>query len=51
MGRYLANENVPRGALDALRALGHDVAWVRLVAPGATDDAVLSIAAPNSACC
>lgn len=44
MGRYLANENVPRGALDAPRALGHAVAWVRLVAPGATDDAVLSIA-------
>ena len=39
---FLANENFPRDAVDALRALGHDVAWVRTDAPGSTDPQVLA---------
>jgi Domain of unknown function (DUF5615) len=27
--RFLANENFPRSAVEALRADGHDVAWIR----------------------
>jgi len=39
--RFLANENLPRVAVEALRAAGHDVAWVRTEGPGATDEAVM----------
>ena len=39
--RFLANENFPRTAVDALRAALHDVAWIRTEAPGASDAAVL----------
>lgn len=39
--RFLANENVPGSAVDALRQAGHDVAWVRADAPGMPDDRVL----------
>jgi predicted nuclease of predicted toxin-antitoxin system len=39
--RLLANENVPRVVVDALRDAGHDVGWVRVDSPGATDVAVL----------
>jgi hypothetical protein len=40
--RFLANENVPRGAVEALTRAGHDVAWVRLDAPGSTDEVILA---------
>src|SRR5438067_6752352 len=40
--RFLANENVPRSAVEALRADGHDVSWIRSDAPGLTDEAVLA---------
>jgi predicted nuclease of predicted toxin-antitoxin system len=40
--RLLANENVPAAAVDALRAAGHDVVWVRIDGPGSTDEAVLA---------
>src|SRR5262245_61161474 len=43
--RFLANENVPGSAVVALAAAGHDVVWVRTVAPGATDADVLAWAA------
>ena len=39
--RFLANENVPASAVDALRRLGCEIAWVRADAPGATDDRAL----------
>jgi predicted nuclease of predicted toxin-antitoxin system len=39
--RLLANENFPGAAVEALRARGHDVAWVRLDAPGSNDRQVL----------
>jgi predicted nuclease of predicted toxin-antitoxin system len=40
--RFLANENFPRSAVEALRGAGHDVAWVRTDTPGATDEQVLA---------
>jgi predicted nuclease of predicted toxin-antitoxin system len=43
--RLLANENFPASAVDALRARGHDVAWVRTDAPGSSDRQVLARAA------
>jgi predicted nuclease of predicted toxin-antitoxin system len=39
--RLLANENFPADAVDALRARGHNVAWVRMDAPGSSDRQVL----------
>ena len=40
--RILANGNFPRAAVLALRAAGHDVAWVRTDAPASTDREVLA---------
>ena len=40
--RILANENFPGDAVEALRAQGHDVAWVRSDAPGSSDPQVLA---------
>jgi hypothetical protein len=39
--RFLADANFPGEAVIALRAAGHDVAWVRTEAPGSTDRVVL----------
>lgn len=39
--RFLANENFPLDAVEALRQSGHDVGWVRMDAPGITDLQVL----------
>lgn len=39
---FLANENFPLDAVEALRAAGHDVAWIRTDAPGSTDPQVLA---------
>jgi predicted nuclease of predicted toxin-antitoxin system len=39
--RLLANENFPGIAVEALRARGHDVAWVRTDIPGASDQDVI----------
>jgi predicted nuclease of predicted toxin-antitoxin system len=39
--RFLANENFPGDAVQALRQQGHDVAWIRTDAPGITDPEVL----------
>ncbi len=38
----LADENVSRNAIEALRGLGHDVSWVATDAPGISDEAVLA---------
>jgi len=43
--RFLADENFPGPAIAVLSAAGHDVAWLRMTAPGATDSAVLAWAA------
>jgi predicted nuclease of predicted toxin-antitoxin system len=43
--RFLANENFPGAAVTALGAAGHDVVWIRIAAPGASDPDVLAWAA------
>lgn len=43
--RFLANENFRGPAVRALEASAHDVVWVRLVMPAATDAEVLARAA------
>jgi hypothetical protein len=40
--RLLANENFPLDAVEALRANGHDLAWIREDARGSNDGQVLS---------
>jgi len=40
--RFLANENFPGDAVAALRAAGHDVAWVRTDDPGGSDRDILA---------
>jgi len=40
--RFLANENFPGSAVAALEAAVHDVVWVRIAGPGATDLDVLA---------
>ncbi|MFL6212527.1 MAG: DUF5615 family PIN-like protein [Blastocatellia bacterium] len=44
MLKLLANENFPGDAVDALRANGHDVIWIRTEAPGISDEDVLALA-------
>jgi predicted nuclease of predicted toxin-antitoxin system len=39
--RLLANENFPLDAVEALRASGHDVAWIREDSRGTSDDKIL----------
>ena len=39
--RVLANENIPGESIEALRAVGLDIAWIRTDAPGASDAEVL----------
>lgn len=40
--RLLADENVPRNAVEALRDLGHDVSWIATDSPGTSDVDVLA---------
>lgn len=42
--KILANENFPKEAVEALRASGHDVYWIREEKLGIGDDEVLQIA-------
>jgi predicted nuclease of predicted toxin-antitoxin system len=42
--KLLANENVAAAVVDALRADGHDVVWIKEVGQGSTDDVVLALA-------
>ncbi len=44
MARILANENVPRDVVTALRADSHDVTWMSDLGPGSPDDQVLALA-------
>ncbi|HLF71799.1 MAG TPA: DUF5615 family PIN-like protein [Dehalococcoidia bacterium] len=39
--RLLADENIPKEAVDALRSAGHDVVWLTTESPGSRDRAVL----------
>ncbi len=43
--RLLANENVARAVVLALRGRGHDVAWAHEDSPGRPDESVLERAA------
>ena len=38
---FLANENFPLDAVEAIRQIGHDVVWIRTDAPGSKDPDVL----------
>jgi predicted nuclease of predicted toxin-antitoxin system len=40
--RFLANENFPLDAVEALYQKGHDVVWIRTDSPGISDPEVLS---------
>jgi hypothetical protein len=46
--RFPGDENFPRAPVAALEAAGHDIAWVRLAAPGAAYADVLAAAARES---
>jgi hypothetical protein len=46
--RFLADENFPGAAVEALARIGHDVSWIRILAPGISDKDVLEIAARES---
>ena len=35
--RFLADENIPGDAVAEIEAAGHDIVWVRTVAPGSKD--------------
>lgn len=43
--RLLANENCPSDTVNALRAIGHEVTWIRTDAPGSSDVEVIALAA------
>jgi predicted nuclease of predicted toxin-antitoxin system len=45
---FVANENVPLAAVEALRAAGHDVLWVRDASPGLNDRGVMEISRDRS---
>lgn len=40
--QFLANENFPLDAVEAIRKLNHDVAWIRTDAPGSKDRDILA---------
>ncbi|MGC8644463.1 MAG: DUF5615 family PIN-like protein [Isosphaeraceae bacterium] len=40
--RFLANENFPLDAVEAIRKDGHDVSWIRTDAPGSKDRDILN---------
>ena len=42
--RILADENIPRTAVQRLRDDGHDVLWISESCPGASDEAVIALA-------
>ncbi len=39
--KFLANENFPLDAVEAVRKIGHDLAWIRTDAPGSKDRDIL----------
>jgi predicted nuclease of predicted toxin-antitoxin system len=48
VSRLLADENIPRPAVTALRAAGHDIFAIQENAPGAADEDVLAVARAQS---
>jgi predicted nuclease of predicted toxin-antitoxin system len=49
--RWLCDENVPRLLVEALRANGEDVVWIRDRAPGVSDGVVLALAVQERRLC
>jgi len=45
---FLADENFPRPAVQALREAGFDVLWIAQTSPGAADDEVLALCVSTS---
>jgi predicted metal-dependent hydrolase len=45
--RFLANDNFPLNAVEALHQQEHDVVWIRTESPGISDTEVLSRAQAN----
>jgi predicted nuclease of predicted toxin-antitoxin system len=43
MTKFLANENMPGQAVEAVRQAGIDVTWVREISPGMDDEDVLAL--------
>ncbi len=44
MTKFLADENVPLEAIQAVRRIGLDITWIKDICPGADDDSVLGLA-------
>lgn len=40
--RFLADENFPKNAVLALQQQGHNVLWIRIDAPGSSDQGILA---------
>jgi predicted nuclease of predicted toxin-antitoxin system len=49
--RWLCDENIPRILVEELRQRGHDAAWIREIAPGLSDTAVLALAVRDHRIC
>lgn len=43
MSKFLADENVPRDAVQSARATGIDLTWIKELMPGANDESVLAM--------
>lgn len=46
--RLLADENVPKELIESLRRDGHEVVWIREIAPGLSDSRILVMAQSNA---
>jgi predicted nuclease of predicted toxin-antitoxin system len=46
--RFVADENIPRITVEALQALGHDVTWIKDLAPSTPDEDILADAQRES---
>ncbi len=42
--RFLADENIPRRVIDLISESGHDILWIKNIAPRSSDDRILSMA-------
>jgi predicted nuclease of predicted toxin-antitoxin system len=49
--RLILDENMPRRAVETLRALGHDVIWIRQDFPGVDDSFVMALAIAEGRIC
>ncbi len=42
--KFLADENIPRKVVDLVSENGHDILWIKNIAPKSSDDQILSLA-------